>query len=69
MNAPFITRQRAEAWRAAQPTPRPAQLQAFLDNEPRVLPTAPPPIDQGAYTIALYFLGAVAFTLLGWVLH
>jgi hypothetical protein len=65
MNALF-TRHRAEAWRAANPTPAPEQLAAFLDNEPRPLPfPTKTHLSDSAVRLALYLLGATLLGLVG----
>jgi hypothetical protein len=70
MNTPFISRNAAEAWRAANPTPAPAQLNAFLGNDPRPLPCLPaPPISLALLKLALYGTGAVVLGILGWLAH
>lgn len=70
MNAPFLTRNRAEAYLAANRTPQPAELQAFLNADPRPLPCAPAPaISPGLRTATLYLIGAMALSLLGWALQ
>ena len=66
----LFTRNAAEAWRAANPTPAPAQLSAFLAAAPRPLPCIPAPgISQGALKFALCWLGALALGVLGWAIH
>jgi hypothetical protein len=75
MNAPFPTRQNAESYLATQRYQGAAQLATFLDNDPRVLPTAPPakPYEFPMHwrllacllTLVLFVLLLVAFLVLG----
>jgi hypothetical protein len=70
MNTPFISRNAAEAWLTANRTPAPAKLQAFLDNDPRLLPCMPKPgMGAGALRFGLFVFGTAAFTLLGWAIN
>lgn len=57
MNAPFPTRSAAEAWRAANPTPAPAQ------------PIEAPGLSAGLLRLTLTLLGALALGVAGWALH
>jgi hypothetical protein len=68
MNALF-TRNRAEAYRAANPTPAPAQLAAFLDADPRPLPAPTQThLSLSLLKTVLTLLGAVVLGLIGWAL-
>jgi hypothetical protein len=70
MNTPFMSRNAAEAWRAANPTPAPAQLEAFLGNDPRPLDCIPaPPLSYGLLRVALPLAGAVLLGIVGWLTH
>jgi hypothetical protein len=69
LNTPFPTRNRAEAWRAAQGRTYqgPEQLAAFLAKEPRVVPSTPPMLSGGvvalAYRLLLFMLLAILVTV------
>jgi hypothetical protein len=65
----LFTRNRAEAFRAANPTPSQERLVRFLTHQPRPLPV-PPPADfsPAAQAWALTLLGATLLGLIGWIL-
>lgn len=70
MNTPFISRNAAEAWRAANPTPAPAKLDAFLAHEPRPVAYIPAPsLSAGLLKVALPLAGAVLLGIIGWLTH
>lgn len=64
----LFTRNLAEAYRAANPTPAPAQLTAFLDADPRPLPAPQTHLSPAVVKLALTLLGAVLLGLIGWAL-
>jgi len=65
MNVLF-TRNRAEVWRATNPTPAPAQLTAFPAADPRPLPPpAQTHLSPGLLKATLTLLGAVLLGLIG----
>jgi hypothetical protein len=66
MNAPFFTPRAAENWRAANPTPAPAQLAAFLNADPRPLPAPTQThLSPGLLKAVLTLVGAVVLGLIG----
>lgn len=61
----LFTRSRAEAYRAANPTPSQERLVRFLTHQPRPLPAPKTHVSKGAVRLALTLLGAVLLGLIG----
>lgn len=65
----LFTRSRAEAFRAANPTPSQERLVRFVTHQPRVLPAPKTHRSKGAVQLAFTLLGALLLGIVGACLH